>query len=354
MIRKAWVRDGSPFIVVVPRGGVCFDRAICHHLHNVGFLMRVHLSQVAVCMHNKIASGHVVAHGMEKHTFSVHREDGIHLHGVCWKPEGSINAAMCLIHGFGEHMGRYEHVAAYFCLKGVALVGMDMRGHGLSGGSHAPSIDVAIGDISALLLHITEQFKDIPRILYGHSMGGCLVSNYMLRVQPSTISCVVISSPWFHLCNWPKGVALFLYKQLHKWWPSKIVPSRSAIKLLSHDPAIGRAYKEDSLVLKGIPVSTAFMFENAGQWALAHAQEWNPQVPLLLVHGTGDRLTDATCSKAFADQVKGPRELKLWTGMYHETHNEVDKKDVLAYTSAWLDKVLNATQTQTMHQNGKA
>ena len=122
--------------------------------------------------------------------------DGLPLVGRCWEPAGEPRAVVCLVHGLGEHSGRYAHVAAALNDAGYAVLACDKRGHGRSGGKrgHTPSYEALMTDIDLLLAQAEQRFPGKPRFLYGHSLGGNEVLNYALRRKPD-LAGVVATSP---------------------------------------------------------------------------------------------------------------------------------------------------------------
>jgi len=119
-----------------------------------------------------------------KHTeFEFKTFDGLSLFGQSWQPEDRTRAVVCLIHGLGEHSGRYVHVADSLSQAGYTLISFDLRGHGKSEGlrGHTPSYEALMQDISFLLEAANKKFPQLPFFLYGYSLGGNLVLNYVLR-----------------------------------------------------------------------------------------------------------------------------------------------------------------------------
>src|SRR5512136_1991277 len=112
--------------------------------------------------------------------------DGLDMYGRAWAPDGAPKAAILLVHGLGEHVGRYDHVAAALTEKGYAMHGSDLRGHGRSGGprGHTPSYDALLEDMTGFLSQIEGRCDGLPRFLYAHSLGGNLALNYVLRHKP--------------------------------------------------------------------------------------------------------------------------------------------------------------------------
>ena len=121
--------------------------------------------------------------------------DGQKLFGREWLPDQAPLGVVCLVHGLGEHTGRYTHLANALTAEGYALAGYDLRGHGRSEGKrgHASSYEALLDDIELLLKAVNEQFSGSPTFLYGHSLGGNLVLNYVLRRKPGLTGVIVDS-----------------------------------------------------------------------------------------------------------------------------------------------------------------
>lgn len=281
--------------------------------------------------------------------------DGAPFYFQGWQPEVAPKAVVCLVHGLGEHSGRYAHVAAALNAAGYALFGFDLRGHGKSGGprGHTPTYDTLMDDIGRLLDEAAARYPGLPRFLYGHSLGGNLVLNYALRrcssqLAPEAVtlsaaersrrvSGVISTSPGLRVTTPPPALQVLLAKVMNKLQPGMQMANGLALDGLARDPEVIRAYTGDPLVHNKISVRLALGMLEAGEWALAHAAEF--PLPLLLVHGTKDILTSAKASEEFAAKTPAGRcTLKLWEGFYHETHNEPEKAEVLAYMIDWLNR----------------
>ena len=252
-----------------------------------------------------------------------------------WEPEASLRAVVCLVHGLGEHTGRYAHVAAALNAAGYAVLGFDLRGHGKSEGlrGHTPSYDALMDDIGRLLDEVAQRYPGKPRFLYGHSLGGNLVLNYTLKRKPQ-LAGVVATSPLIRTTNPAPAVKITLGKLMYKLRPGMTMANGIPLDSLAHDPEVGRTYANDPLVHNKISARLALDMLQAGEWALAHAAEF--PAPLLLVHGSADEITSAAATQEFAGKVRGDCTLKLWEGFYHETHNEPEKAEVLRFMVDWL------------------
>src|SRR5512137_2011524 len=133
---------------------------------------------------------------MQHIEFTQQALDDVQFYFQGWQPETPPKAVVCLVHGLGEHTGRYAHVAAALNDAGYALLGFDLRGHGKSGGprGHTPTYDALMDDIGRLLAEAGQRYPGQQQFLYGHSLGGNLVLNYALRRKPG-LAGVIATSP---------------------------------------------------------------------------------------------------------------------------------------------------------------
>lgn len=273
-----------------------------------------------------------------KHTeFKFRTFDGLQLFGQSWQPEDQSRAVVCLIHGLGEHSGRYAHVADSLTQAGYTLISFDLRGHGRSEGQlgHSPSYEALLNDIDFLLGEAEQHFSQLPRFLYGHSLGGNLVLNYVLRRKPE-LKGVVTTGPWIRLAFELPAFKVILVKVTNQIWPSFSQISGLDTKAISRDPEVVRAFENDPLVHYHISARMFISIYQAGQWVLEHASEL--PIPLLLMHGGDDKLSSVEASREFADKITKNCTLKIWDGLYHEIHNEPEKEEVFKFLIDWLDK----------------
>lgn len=260
---------------------------------------------------------------------------GVSLFARQWRPEGEVKGVVCLVHGLGEHSGRYGHVAAVLTGAGYALLAIDLPGHGKTEGKrgHATSYDALLDIVGLLLEKGGELYPGLPRFLYGHSMGGNLVINYALRRRPA-LAGVVATSPWLGLANEPPAVLAGLVGLLSRVGPAMTIPNGLKVADLSRDLAVVKAYQDDPLVHDRISLSLLKSMIESGKWAQERAADF--PLPLLLMHGTADRITSAEMSGRFG-RAAANTTLKLWEGFYHETHNEPEQGEVLAMMVWWLE-----------------
>lgn len=274
---------------------------------------------------------------MAHNLFGWKTKDGLILHGQMWRPEGQAKGLVCLVHGLGEHSGRYAHLAAFLTQAGYALAAFDLRGHGQSEGQrgHASRYQVLMDDITDFLTEVKKHFPDDPCFLYGHSLGGNLVINYGLRQQPD-LHGLIVSAPVLRLAFEPPIWKMTLGKMAYKLWPTLSMPNGLDVHALSRDTAVLVAYQNDPWVHDHLSAQLGFDILEAGAWALEHAAELSPD--MLLMHGGADQITAPEASREFAAQAGERCQLKIWEGLYHEINNEPEKETVFAYLLAWLER----------------
>ncbi len=261
-----------------------------------------------------------------------HRQN---LFGQQWVPNSGVRTVMVLIHGHGEHSGRYEHVANYLSENGIAVIAYDHFGHGKSEfkKGHVPSYEAVLDSIAEVLDRAQREFVGLPVFLYGHSLGGNFVANYALRRSPD-IRGVILSAPWLRLSSEPSSTDVMLAKVMIKLFPAYTQSTKLDATGISRDAAEVKRYVDDPLVHDRIsPVLFLSSFA-AGLWALDHAAEF--AYPLLLMHGTKDRITSHEASVEFCSRVNGDVTFCSWEGLFHEMHNEPEQKEVLAMMRDWM------------------
>jgi alpha-beta hydrolase superfamily lysophospholipase len=263
--------------------------------------------------------------------------DGLSLYFQGWQTDIEPKGVICLVHGLGEHSGRYTQWASFLNQAGYTVLSFDLRGHGKSQGKkgHAPSFDAYMKDISILLGEGEKRFPGLPYFLYGHSLGGILVSNYILREKPQ-LEGVIITSPGFKTALEQQKVKIVLAKISGSLVPGLSMPTGLDPHAISRDPEVVTKYINDPLVHGVATAAMAKNTFNAISWAFQHASEWS--LPLLLMHGEKDQIAFVQGSREFASKIKGDCTLKIWPGMYHEIHNEPEKEQVFQYLREWLDK----------------
>ena len=264
---------------------------------------------------------------------------GLTIHTRLWEPEGTAKAIVVLVHGLGEHSGRYEAVAARLTEAGYAVSSFDLRGHGQSAGGRGDTrFAVTFQDIDRLLADAAGRFTPRPCFLYGHSLGGLLVLAYTLERRPA-VAGVVASGAALHTALREQKVKLILVRLLGPLLPRLALPSGLDDRFISRDPDVVAAYRADPLVHDKATLGFGLDAVRAADATLAGAARF--PVPLLLLHGGADRLTYPSGSRAFAAALDPDMcTLTVYDELYHEVHNEPERAGVLDDVVAWLDRQL--------------
>ncbi|MFZ0535103.1 MAG: lysophospholipase [Anaerolineales bacterium] len=267
--------------------------------------------------------------------------DGLSLYFQGWQTEQTQKAIISLVHGLGEHSGRYTHWAALLNQVGYTVLTYDLRGHGKSGGNrgHISSFNEYLNDTDLLVKEAEDRFPGMPYFLYGHSLGAIITSNYVLRRKPKFAGVILTALSNKTALQEQKGKVM-LAKVLGSLLPKMLMSTGLDPLTISKDPEVVALYKNDPMVHHQASLGFAKGSMDAIAWADQHASEWT--LPVLFMHGEKDKLGYVEGSKEFASKIKGDCTLKIWPGLFHEVHNEPEKQQVFDYLREWLDKHSNA------------
>jgi alpha-beta hydrolase superfamily lysophospholipase len=270
--------------------------------------------------------------------FSLQAKDATQLNGFHF-PVAEPKAVIALIHGMGEHAMRYEHVAHFMNKENIAVMTLDLRGHGTSAGKkgHTPNYEMLMSDLDLFIEKAKEYYPSKPLILYGHSMGGNLVLNYLIRRQPA-LHGAIVTAPYLKLAFEPPSWKVSLGKLTAGIFPTLTQPTGLETAAISKDPEEVRKYEADPLVHDKITSSFFVNVHFAGPYAIENAAKI--KIPLLLMHGLSDRLTSPKGTEEFAKNASSNTTVKFWPGLYHELHNEPERNEVLEFEMAWLKEIL--------------
>lgn len=270
-------------------------------------------------------------------TYEWKSKDNKNLFGQSWTPDAPAKNTVLMVHGLGEHSGRYERWAELFVDSGLNFIAIDIRGHGKSEGKrgHARSMDHLLNDIDVLFDQALVLFPDTNLILYGHSMGGNLVLNYIIN-RNRQVKALIVTSPWLKLTKPPADFILSIARFLKKFLPVLLIPNGLNSDDISHDPEICRNYTKDPLNHNKISLKMFFEIHDGGLHALRNIYKINS--PFLIMHGKADNITSYRASESYVQNTNNRTHLKLWEGQYHELHNEIIYKDVFEYIINWMKK----------------
>lgn len=265
--------------------------------------------------------------------YEVKTRDNLSLVVKNWN-EGDVASeqALLIIHGIGEHQGRYEHVADHFVSKGYDVYTYDQRGHGLSGGKrgHSPGVDYNLDDLEDVITSI----KHSELFLYGHSFGGNVLVNYLVRRKNEKLKSAVLSGAWMKLKIQPSKIDLVLATVMNSVYPSFTQENKLDVTTLSNIEEVGQKYLADPLVHSKISAGLFKSFYASGLFAIENAISLN--TPTLLIHGADDEIVDPEGSKEFASRAENA-ELKIYSDTKHELHNDNKAEEVLEFVSSWLE-----------------
>ncbi len=275
---------------------------------------------------------------------------GAELAGYEWATEDP-KAVVYLLHGIGEHCGRYDKVGDSFNDEGIALIGMDLRGHGRSPGKrgHIGDRDIVRKDIDNLTLLIKEKYPGVPLINYGHSLGGNISLDYRLRGELSAEPAgYLITSPWIKLVR-PIPDALYnVVKVGDKIMPKAAIAQNIENKMLGNIEIIE---SEDDIDLRHQKISlhTAVQgFDIAKELMNNTVKDiyGGGQKPMLLMHGSNDPICDVTGSRAIAKNYGDICEYVEWEGYLHELHkgtNDKPYEPILDMMTSWILETVDWT-----------
>jgi alpha-beta hydrolase superfamily lysophospholipase len=242
-------------------------------------------------------------------------------------PADDPRRLVVLVHGYGEHIGRYEHVAQALVARGSTVVGPDHVGHGRSAGERAlvDDFERVVDDLRAV---VQDAHDELPVVMVGHSMGGLIATRYAQRHRED-LAGLVLSSP-----------ALGLAPVVEGWLAAPEVPSEPIdVSTLSRDPSVGEAYAADPLVYHGAWKRPTLEALAAADRAIAENRGFGT-LPLLYIHGADDGLVPVELARPVVERLAGPNsELHVLEGARHEVFNELGKDATIAMVASFAERV---------------
>ena len=274
--------------------------------------------------------------------FSWKNELGHRIYAVDWEASNP-RAVIGLIHGLGEHCRRYDRVAEFFNGRNIAMIGYDRQGFGRSEGrkGYAREYKDYLDGIAQLLVQCERRYPGCPVFLYGQSMGGQLLLHYLIRRKPS-IAGAIVSSPHIAEAFTPNPVIVTLGRLMRRVMPTFTLSNQLDARALSRDPRVGQDYLADPYNHDRLSSQTGIdLLERA---VYLQTYSGGLPVPTLLLHGDADRITSHDASAAFAK--RNPKNLRWasFPGLYHELHNEPERKQVLTKIIEWMEGILRRAE----------
>ncbi|MES2103946.1 MAG: lysophospholipase [Pseudomonadota bacterium] len=246
-----------------------------------------------------------------------------------------VRDGILIMHGLGEHCGRYAHVARFFNALGFVVRTYDHRGHGKSGGARGdvPDEETLLRDARLVMNDFARQLS-APPILLGHSMGGLFAARFA-AAGLAPLRGLILSSPALALRM--SGVQRLLLKAATAMIPGVGIANGLKTRYLSHDKEVVIAYQNDVLVHPKISARLLGSMLNSIAYVAQHAAQL--KVPLLLIVAADDRLVDPAGSRHLSTQLTPPQATAhFYDGFYHEIFNEVDAARVFDDVRSWLEQ----------------
>jgi len=278
-----------------------------------------------------------------RHEEKVERPDGTNIFLRSWRPRGHARGVVVIVHGFNAHSGQYASIAGQFAEAGLAVYAPDLRGRGLSDGERYYVEKMAdwVGDVSAAVALAKSREPDLPVFLLGHSAGGVVSCLYTLEHQVE-LAGFICESFAFQIPT--PEFAIAVLKGL-----SHLAPHAHVVRLknenFSRDPKVVKMLNEDPLIANEVqPTRTAAELARADDRL---GREF-PLItlPVLILHGTEDKVTKPSGSERFFDSA-GPTDktIKLYPGYFHDPLHDIGKEAVMADIQKWIDARLPAYAT---------
>ena len=262
--------------------------------------------------------------------------NNFNLYYQSWVPDGKPIALLIIVHGIAAHSGRYANVVNYFVPKGYAVYSFDLRGHGKSDGirSHVERFSYYLDDLKTFCDKVRDENKTAKIFLVGHSMGSTIALDYAVEYQ-SELNGLIVSGTTLKAGNSVTKVSILMAKILSVVMPKMGVAALDA-NGISRDKAVVAAYINDPLVYTG-KLRARWGAELLKTMNKLQSQISALSLPILILQGTADRISDPSGSKMLFDGVGSKdKTLKLYEGFYHEIFKDPERQQVFLDMENWL------------------
>lgn len=254
------------------------------------------------------------------------QSDDLLLAGYRWTANDPV-AAVSLVHGFGEHCGRYQELATHLVANNIAVTGVDLRGHGKTDSPRgvAGDYDAIHGDVQTLIEETSRLYPDVPQFLFGHSMGGGLVLHHGMTSSSDSLAGYLVSAPLIRLKRYVPPPVRLAVKMIRSIMPRATFPIPVSGKNISSIPEEQDRYDSDTLSHNRVGFSLAVGMIEAGESVLKEATKWDK--PLRLWHSKADKITDFQASEQFAG-IASQCQFTAFDEVQHEMHQDTTRKAV--------------------------
>ena len=268
-------------------------------------------------------------------TETVTAVDGLSLFCRKWDPATKALASLVIVHGLGEHSGRYVHVGRFFAEAGFRTIAFDLRGHGRSSGR--PLFVRRYEELASDVDCVVQHFGGGPAFLFGHSFGGQLVlwtaQHFRLKVDG-----LIVCSPWLALAHAPPRWQVFAARKLNGLVPGLRFATGIRQETLSRDPAHLDSLEDLNLVRNFVTIRLYLEAVNAAKEIVSA-----PVIdyPVLFAHGDADEVTSYKIAEDYCQRLRAPsKSFKIYRGLLHELHNEPERGQVLADYVEWMKSII--------------
>jgi alpha-beta hydrolase superfamily lysophospholipase len=252
-----------------------------------------------------------------------------------WEPTTPALASVVIVHGLGEHSGRYVHVGRYFSEAGFRTIAFDLRGHGRSPGR--PAFVNRYEELASDVDCVVKRFSAGPTFLFGHSLGGQLVL-WTAQHFPLRVAGLIVSAPWLALAFAPPRWQLFVAQKVNGLIPSLRFSTRIRAVTLSRDQAHLDSLEDLDLLHK---FSTVRLYLEAANAALEIVRTPLINRPVLFAYGDADGVTSFKVAEDYFMRLQAPsKTFKVYPGLLHELHNETEREQVMADYVIWMKTIL--------------
>jgi alpha-beta hydrolase superfamily lysophospholipase len=264
----------------------------------------------------------------------------VHLYEQSWRPTGPVRAAVVLLHGLKDHSSRYRELAIAFAHRGVSVYAFDLRGHGYSEGvrDHIQEVDSCLADLRAFLPRVRDRDPGKPVFLLGQGFGATLAALYATQGKPE-LAGLVLSAPAMR-------ARVERSERFGTRMTALFAPKSHRLQLdlarWSSDPDVVASLRGDPLIYGGeATAGTArALLEASDELERREAQL---ALPLLILHGTGDKIIDPDVSRTLHQRAKAAdKDLRLYPGLYHDLFHEPGHDQVVADVLGWVQKHASA------------
>ena len=254
-----------------------------------------------------------------------------------WLPNQKAEKNVFIIHGLGEHSGRYEDFAKNLTQKNIGVFCIDLIGHGKSNGKrgHIKSFEDYINAVENGMIYIRKKFLDTPIILFGHSLGGLICLKFLLDRESKEIEKAIVSSPWIETAlKIPKHL-LFIHKIFQKITPRLQLSNNLITSHLSKNQKIVNDYESDILVHDKITLNLFSEILTTIEDVLKRSSRIKVQT--FIYHGKNDKIISYKGTEKIANSIPNNKFI-LFDNIYHEPHNDIEKDVIYKEINDFINK----------------